>query len=145
MCIRWIDRYEELLPIIFAGDNKLTLYEKTFLKGLKSTVLNDSEGVVSAIAWSDQFVAWASAIGVRVHDLNEKCSLGLIKWQDQENVSLINFRCNLKWADSKTLLIGWVDTIRICVVRKRNSVEVSTRDLPGFIVDPSMCVKGMTI
>ncbi|XP_037029036.1 vacuolar protein sorting-associated protein 41 homolog [Bradysia coprophila] len=118
------------------GDNKLTLYEKTFIKGLKSTVLNDSEGAVSAIAWSDQFVAWASAIGVRVHDLNEKCSLGLIKWQEPENVSLINYRCNLKWANSKTLLIGWVDTIRICVVRKRNSVEVSTRDLPGFIVDP---------
>lgn len=123
----------------FAGDNKLTLYEKTFLKGLKATVLNDSEGSVSAIAWSDQFVAWASALGVRVHDLNEKCSLGLIKWQEPENVSLVNFRCNLKWANSKTLLIGWVDTIRICVVRKRNSVEVSTRDLPGFIVDPSKC------
>lgn len=84
-------------------------------------------------------MAWASALGVRVHDLNEKCSLGLIKWQEPENVSLVNFRCNLKWANSKTLLIGWVDTIRICVVRKRNSVEVSTRDLPGFIVDPSKC------
>lgn len=101
-------------------------------------MLNDSEGFVSAIAWSDQFVAWASALGVRVHDLSEKCSLGLIKWQEPEHVSLINFRCNLKWANPKTLLIGWVDTIRICVVRKRNSVEVSTRDLPAFIVDPSM-------
>lgn len=130
---------------IIAGDNKLTLYEKTFLKGLKSTVLNDSEGVVSAIAWSDQFVAWASAIGVRVHDLNEKCSLGLIKWQEPENISLNNFRCNLKWANSKTLLIGWVDTIRVCVVRKRNSVEVSTRDLPGFIVDPSKQLRSVEL
>lgn len=108
-------------------------------------MLNDSEGSVSAIAWSDQFVAWASALGVRVHDLNEKCSLGLIKWQEPESVPLINFRCNLKWANSKTLLIGWLDTIRICVVRKRNSVEVSTRDLPGFIVDPSMCSTHMAI
>lgn len=64
------------------GDTKLVLYEKTFLKGLKSTVLSESEGVVSAIRWNGQFVAWASAMGVHVYDLNERCSLGLIKWED---------------------------------------------------------------
>lgn len=50
---------------------------------------------------------------------------------------LENFRCNFRWANSNTLLIGWVDTIRICVIRKRNSVEATLRALPGFIVDPS--------
>lgn len=33
-------------------------------------------------------------------------------------------------------MIGWVETVRICVIRKRNSVEVATRNLPGLIVDP---------
>lgn len=28
--------------------------------------------------------------------------------------------------------------IRICIIRKRNAIEISTRELPGFIVDPSM-------
>lgn len=121
----------------FSGDNKLTLHEKTFLKGLKPTVLSEAEGLVDAIAWSDQFVAWASAIGVRVYDLNERCSLGLIKWEEPKDMLLNDFRCNLKWSNPTTLLIGWVDIIRICVIRRRNSVEVSQRDLPGFIVDPS--------
>lgn len=119
------------------GDNKLTIYEKTFLKGLKSTVLNEAEGTVSAIAWTEQYVAWASSLGVRVYDLNEKCSLGLIKWEEPDGKALSDFRCNLKWSTCSTLLIGWVDTIRVCVIRKRNSVEVSTRGLPAFIVDPS--------
>lgn len=121
----------------FLGDKKLTLYEKTFLKGVKPTVLNESEGNVTAIAWSGQFVAWASAIGVRVHDLNEKCSLGLIYWEEPLNGTLSDYRCNLKWADSSTLLIGWVDSIRVCVIRKRNTIEATTRGLPAYSVDPS--------
>lgn len=64
------------------GDTKLTIFEKTFLKGLKATCLSEAEGLVSAIAWSGQFVAWASSLGVRVYDLNERCSLGLIKWEE---------------------------------------------------------------
>lgn len=120
------------------GDYQLTLYEKTFLKGLKSTVLSDSEGLVNAVKWnpSGQFIAWASSLGVRVYDLQEKCSLGLIKWEEPKTGRLSDFRCNLRWCNSSTLLIGWVETIRICVIRKRNLVEVSTRNLPGFIVDP---------
>lgn len=118
------------------GDNKLTLHEKTFLNRIKQTTLCEAEGVVSAIAWTEHFVAWTSAIGVRVYDLNEKCSLGLIKWEEPKDKQLTDFRCNLKWSNSTTLLIGWVDIIRVCVIRKRNSIEVSTRGLPDFIVDP---------
>lgn len=47
---------------------------------MKLTVLCEAEGGVRSIAWTDQFVAWASNTGVRVHDLNARCSLGLIKW-----------------------------------------------------------------
>lgn len=121
------------------GDNKLTIYERTFLKGLKPTILNEAEGTVAAIAWSEHLVAWASALGVRVYDLNERCSLGMIKWEEPTvpGALLSDFRCNLRWSSPTTLLIGWVDTIRVCVIRKRNSVEVSTRRLPASIVDPS--------
>lgn len=121
------------------GDNKLTLYEKSFMQGMKPVVLNEAEGFVSAIAWSDQWVAWASALGVRVYDLNERCSLGLIKWEDPmpDDGPLTSFRCNLRWSSPKTLLIGWVDTIRVCVIRKTNVIEVAQRGLSGFLVDPS--------
>uniref|UniRef100_A0A336KE33 CSON006888 protein n=1 Tax=Culicoides sonorensis TaxID=179676 RepID=A0A336KE33_CULSO len=119
------------------GDNRLTLFEKSFLKSLKSSILSESEGEVAAIKWNNNFVAWASSnLGVRVYDLNERCSLGLLKWEEPTDGKLSDYRCNLMWCNSTTLLIGWVDTIRICVIRKRNSVEVSTRNVPGFIVDP---------
>ncbi|CAD6996770.1 unnamed protein product [Ceratitis capitata] len=118
------------------GDDKLTLFEKNFLKKLKTTVLSSAEGYVLSICWNGSFVAWASYLGVRVYDLNEKCSLGLMKWEEPVNARLENFRCNFRWSNATTLLIGWVDTIRICVIRRRNSIEVASRDLPGFIVDP---------
>ena len=62
------------------GDERLVLHEKTFLSRLKSTILCEAEGGVQNIKWNGQFVAWASDIGVRVYDINARCSLGLIKW-----------------------------------------------------------------
>lgn len=88
------------------GDNQLTLYERTFVKGLKSTIICESEGLVNSLKWNGQFVAWASALGVRVYDLQEKCSLGLIKWEEPKVGKLSEFRCNLLWSNSSTLLIG---------------------------------------
>lgn len=51
-------------------------------------------------------------------------------------ISIDKFRCNLRWADSRTLLIGWVDTVRVCVIRKRSNIELANRDLPEYLVDP---------
>lgn len=118
------------------GDNKLTLYEKTFLNRLRSTVLCECEGYVQAIAWHDRFVAWASEVGVRVYDLVARCSLGLIQWEKNPNRSIEDFRCNLLWSAPKTLMIGWVDTIRICLIRKRSQIELQTRDVTEYLIDP---------
>ncbi|XP_017786733.1 PREDICTED: vacuolar protein sorting-associated protein 41 homolog [Nicrophorus vespilloides] len=118
------------------GDDKLTLYEKTFLSRLRSTVLCESEGFVRSLCWGENFIAWSSDIGVRVYDINARCSLGLIKWEEHPGISLENFRCNLRWADSRTLLIGWVDTVRVCVIRKRSTMELANSDLPEYLVDP---------
>ncbi|XP_072382622.1 vacuolar protein sorting-associated protein 41 homolog [Diabrotica undecimpunctata] len=118
------------------GDDKLTLYERTFLGNLKSTVLCESEGLVRSLCWGENFLAWSSNIGVRVYDMNARCSLGLIKWEEHPGISIDKFRCNLRWADSRTLLIGWVDTVRVCVIRKRSNIELANRDLPEYLVDP---------
>lgn len=69
--------------VVFLGDNKLTLYEKAFLGGLRPTVLCESEGLVRSLVWGEHFIAWSSDIGVRVYDINARCSLGLIKWEQQ--------------------------------------------------------------
>lgn len=68
--------------IIFSGDDKLTLWERSFLGSLKSTVLLESEGLVGSLSWGGHFLALSSNVGVRVYDMNAKCSLGLIKWEE---------------------------------------------------------------
>lgn len=118
------------------GDERLVLHEKTFLSRLKSTVLYEAEGGVQNIKWNAQFVAWASDIGVRVYDINARCSLGLIKWNRNPDALPEYYRCNLCWKNSTTLLVGWVDKVKVCVIRKRSLVELSNRELPEFVVEP---------
>ncbi|CAG2062815.1 unnamed protein product [Timema podura] len=116
------------------GDERLVLHEKTFLSRLKSTVLSEAEGSVQTIKWNGHFVAWASDIGVRVYDITAKHSLGLIKWNRNIDVSPEHFRCNLCWKTETTLLVGWVDTVRVCKIRKRSQLEINSRDDPEFVV-----------
>lgn len=81
--LRFYDEIDKILLTFFlaiSGEDKLILYEKTFLSRMKPTILWEAEGGVRSIAWAGQFVAWASDTGVRVYDLNARCSLGLIKW-----------------------------------------------------------------
>ncbi|XP_066597846.1 vacuolar protein sorting-associated protein 41 homolog isoform X2 [Prorops nasuta] len=118
------------------GDDELVLYEKTFLSRMKSTILCKAEGGVKSIAWSGHFVAWASDIGVRVYDLNAKCSLVLITWSRSGEALPEHYRCNLRWSNDRTLLIAWVDVVRICQIRKRSMQEMVNRDLPEYVVDP---------
>lgn len=66
------------------GDDKLTLYERTFLGSLRQTVLCESEGFVRSMSWNGNFIAWSSNVGVRVYDMNARCSLGLIKWEEHK-------------------------------------------------------------
>lgn len=47
-----------------------------------------------------------------------------------------HYRCNLKWTDDRTLLIGWVNTVRICQIKKRSLRDSINRDLPEYIIDP---------
>jgi len=114
------------------GDDRLMLHERTFLGRTKSIVLCDVEGVVNNIRWHNRFVAWASNIGLRVYDIVSKCSLGLIKWDKRNNIVPSNYRCNLTWKDNRTLLVGWVDTVRIFGVKRR---EHMLKDLPEYKVD----------
>jgi hypothetical protein len=56
------------------------LHEKAFLGRVRSTVLAEAEGRVLNACWGGRFVAWSSTVGLRVLDVEAKCSLGLIKW-----------------------------------------------------------------
>lgn len=47
-----------------------------------------------------------------------------------------SYRCNLCWKNDTTLLVGWVDTVRLCMIRKRSPAELMDRDVPEHIVEP---------
>lgn len=71
----------------------------------RSTVISEAEGYVQNISWSKQFVAWASDIGVRVYDVENKCSLGLMQWTKNPAALPSNYRCNMSWLNDTTLLV----------------------------------------
>ncbi|XP_014223036.1 vacuolar protein sorting-associated protein 41 homolog isoform X1 [Trichogramma pretiosum] len=118
------------------GDDKLVLYEKTFLSRMKPTILWEAEGSVYSISWAGHFVAWASDNGVRIYDLNSRVSLGLIKCMKVTEASAEQFRCNMRWSDDRTLLIGWVDTVRIFKIKKRSERDLINNECTEFIVEP---------
>lgn len=46
-------------------------------------------------------------------------------------------RCNICWKDANTFLIGWIDTVRICNIRRRSAAEMAlTPNWPQFTVEP---------
>ncbi|CAB3364914.1 Hypothetical predicted protein [Cloeon dipterum] len=117
------------------GDQRLMVHEKTFLSR-RSTLLAEAEGSVNNIKWCGRFVAWASSVGLRVYDIEARCSLGLIKWPKSPDAHPERFRCNLFWKDVHTLLVSWVDSVRVFLVRRRNPAEVAeNRDLPDYKVE----------
>ncbi|KAL0275469.1 UNVERIFIED_CONTAM: hypothetical protein PYX00_003307 [Menopon gallinae] len=119
------------------GDERLIIHEKALLYGFKSEFISDAEGYVQNITWSKQFVAWASDIGVRVYDVENKCSLGLMQWTKNPKAMPQNFRCNMSWLNGTTLLIGWVDMVRVCTIRKRQPWEKNEKkNFPDYLVEP---------
>lgn len=52
------------------------------------------------------------------------------------------YRCSLCWKDDKTLLIGWGDKIKVCLIREREQIEL--RDLPDKYVEISKSVDAHT-
>ncbi|KAH9500097.1 Vacuolar protein sorting-associated protein 41 [Bulinus truncatus] len=99
------------------GDDKLILNEKgSLFNRHKMTILHQGEGPIRNIKWGGEFIAWVNDKGVKVFDMTTKTKITRI---DKDN----NMRndlciCQLVWRDARTLLIGWGDKIKICVVKE---------------------------
>ncbi|XP_059151993.1 vacuolar protein sorting-associated protein 41 homolog isoform X2 [Physella acuta] len=107
------------------GDDKLLLNEKSgFLGRHKTTVLHQGEGPIRNIKWGGEFIAWANNHGVKVYDTTSKSKITKIDKDHDLRPELCI--CQLVWRDSRTLLIGWADRIKICVVK--DQVKTDMRD-----------------
>lgn len=105
------------------GDDKLILNERSgFLGRHKMTILHQGEGPIRNIKWGGKFIAWANNNGVKVYDMSTKTKITKIDKDHDLRPELCV--CQLVWRDAKTLLIGWGDRVKICVVKEQNKSEL---------------------
>lgn len=102
-----------------SGDDKLVLGEKNFLGRYKTYILHKGEGPVRNIKWKANFIAWANDKGVKIYDMLLECRITNIP--KDHGYRSDYYQCNLCWKDDRTLLVGWADLIKICVVRDKAS------------------------
>lgn len=122
-------------PYFVTGNDRLMIHQRKLLGRSKSTVLYN--GVVYNTRWNKHFVAWTSDVGIHVYDSGARCLLEPVEW-DRENMTTALsslYRCNLTWTDNRdrsTLLVGWVDTVRLCGLKQQPK---RLRDDPSHIIE----------
>ncbi|XP_066945060.1 vacuolar protein sorting-associated protein 41 homolog [Macrobrachium rosenbergii] len=121
------------------GTNKVTLYEKVMFGQLKPTVLSEGSGPARAMKWCGQFLAWATDSGVRVMEMNTRTVITLIKRDHSLALPCDQYPPHLCWPDSRTLIVGWGDSVKVCRVRERASplskVSPGLVDLPPYYLE----------
>ena len=118
-----------------AGDDKVTLYERGFLARYKSTILQSKEQKVRNISWHGQFIAWATDYFVQIFDIEQRSIITRIKRDCDIDTRDV---CQFSWKDSRTLLIGWSNTVKICSIKERSQEvmnETQLRELPKKYVE----------
>ncbi|ESO12746.1 hypothetical protein HELRODRAFT_105502 [Helobdella robusta] len=103
-----------------AGDNKLILYEKSFLNRMKTYILHQGESSIQNIKWRSSLVAWSFQQGVNVYDMSVRKRISKIPRHIQPGF----VPCILNWKDDVTLIIGWNNVIQVCLVKE----PVTTKD-----------------
>ncbi|XP_065557779.1 vacuolar protein sorting-associated protein 41 homolog isoform X2 [Artemia franciscana] len=131
---------------IVTGDDRLTLHEKNFFSRYRSSTLHEGEGIVNNIQWRGRFLAWATAVSVRVYDIVARRTISLIKREHKRGSDWEKMRCQLYWRDDLTLVVGWGTEVKVCRVRKRYDTDIESRELPNFLVEIlSMFVAEFTV
>lgn len=97
--------------------DRVVLYEKAFLRGYKSVVLYQGEGPIHCITWKGHFAAFATDLSTLVYDMQELDVTSKISRSHDPKLSCDLYCCTLSWQDDHTLLVGWADTVKVCVVK----------------------------
>ncbi|XP_033100786.1 vacuolar protein sorting-associated protein 41 homolog [Anneissia japonica] len=117
------------------GGDKLLLHEKGLFNRNKSTVIHDGEGQIRNIQWRSCFIAWSNELGVKVYDVLHRQRITFIRRDHGEGLRSEIYTCSICWKDDKTLIIGWADTVKICVVKDRLPYEAQAKRLPLRFVE----------
>lgn len=104
-------------------DGQLMRKEKGWFGNMRDFLVHGGEGPIHAIRWEGEFIAWANEIGVKVYDCNLKSRITHLK---RPAGSLdTDHRPRLCWANGRTLLIGWADSVQAVEVRKRDQAQTN--------------------
>lgn len=116
------------------GGDRLLLHEKLYLmSAVRTTALQESIGYVQNLKWYGRFVTYAYRDNVRIYDIEERKIVGLIQWdQPEDDQTLEQYSCCLTWKNSTTLLIGWLQTFRICRMERRHPI---IKQSPSFMMN----------
>jgi len=111
-------------------EDKLIMYEKTFLSRYKQDVICQGEGSVFNIRWRGRFVAWVTDKGVRVYDVVDETTISLIpKPGNCPPNSQIPWR--IGWGDQFKLFVSFGNSVKVCCIEKRNPPQ---EHLPMYLV-----------
>lgn len=64
--------------------DRMLLFEKNILGRYKSTCLQQTRGVIRAISWRQNFLAWSSDLCVKIYDITGRTNITHIS-RDKEN------------------------------------------------------------
>ncbi|KAL8579065.1 hypothetical protein ACOMHN_036004 [Nucella lapillus] len=114
------------------GEEKLVLNEKSgIFRSNKTTTIHSGEGPIRNLKWRGEFLAWANNIGVRVWDTSARCLITRIEKDHSHRPEL--YGCQLFWKDDRTLLVGWGDRVKVCMVKEQ--IQKEAHDLPRRYVE----------
>ncbi|TPX31569.1 hypothetical protein SeMB42_g07741 [Synchytrium endobioticum] len=100
--------------------------------GNKDVVLHSGEGPVYAIQWRATQIAWANDAGVKIYDTTLQQRFAYIdRPNDSPRADL--YRCNLCWKSDTELLIGWADSVKVCVVKERSKFDIASGLPPRYV------------
>ncbi|CAN7997626.1 unnamed protein product [Ixodes hexagonus] len=121
------------------GNDKVLLYEKSFLSRYKVTILHQGEGLTRNISWKGRFAAWATDLTIIVYDMHVLDTISMIRRDHDPLLKSELHRCCLSWQEERTLLLGWADRVKVCLIRERDpklaQQDPRQRDLPDNYVE----------
>lgn len=118
------------------GNDRVVLYEKTFLSRYKSTILHQGEGCIRNISWKGRFAAWATDLTIIVYDMLILDTISRIRKDHDPLLKPELHRCSLSWQEEGTLLLGWADSVKVCHIKDRKLLQQKQQgNLPDNYVE----------
>ncbi|KAK0393556.1 hypothetical protein QR680_000272 [Steinernema hermaphroditum] len=109
------------------GNTNVTLHQKGYIHKNKEKRLYqgfEKDGLIAAISWNGNFIAFSNDTGTRVYDLELEKIITLVQpLHDVRFMPSSKFRPSHCWLHNTTLAIGWANTIEV--------VTISTTTVPS--------------